>query len=131
MLVGANTKFSQSQENLDTQKSSLGIGLCEKHDILLNYVTSFQTRDLTAMDYWFLLCIGFVALALFEFALLLRIRFGKSSKVNGNQKEDNFEKIAEAKCYKIDRHAMRVFIAVHGVLVSIYFFVVYNRWNQH
>ena len=29
------------------------------------------------MDTWLLLCMGFVALALFEYAVLLTIRFGK------------------------------------------------------
>ena len=82
------------------------------------------------MDYWFLLCIGFVALALFEYAILLKIRYGKQSKVRSNVKGEKMEKIAEAKCSKIDGHAMRVFVAIHGVLVSIYFFVVYNYWKK-
>ena len=33
------------------------------------------------MDTWLLLCMGFVALALFEYAVLLAIRFGKQGEI--------------------------------------------------
>ena len=37
----------------------------------------FQTRYLTALDIWLLLCMLFVAMATFEYATLLGIKFGK------------------------------------------------------
>ena len=39
--------------------------------------TDFQTRYLTALDIWLLLCMLFVAMATFEYATLLGIKFGK------------------------------------------------------
>ena len=79
---------------------------------------------MTALDIWFLICIGFVAMALFEYAILLGIKYGKHNKANNNQNGEKFDKIAEARCRLIDYHAMRVFIALHVVLVGIYFFVL-------
>ena len=90
-----------------------------------------QTRDVTAMDFWFLICIIFVAMALFEYAILLAIKFGKQNKVNANRKGEKKDKMAEAKCCMIDRHALRVFAALYGAIVGIYFFVVYNHESQN
>ena len=87
-------------------------------------VCLLQTRDLTALDFWFLVCILFVASALCEYAILLGIKFGKQN--NGKGERHDKMALADAKCRMIDRHALRVFIALHGAVVGFYFFVVVN-----
>ena len=66
----------------------------------------------------------FVAMALFEYAILLAIKFRKQNKVNGTKKGEKYDEMAEATCHMIDRHALRVFMALHGAIVGIYFCVV-------
>ena len=78
------------------------------------------------MDSWFLMCVFFVAMALFEYATLLWIKFKKRA----NGKTDRHDREVEAKCCRIDQHALRVFIALHGVAVSIYFFIAYNYYES-
>ena len=50
---------------------------------------------MTALDIWFLICIGFVAMALFEYAILLGIKYGKHNKANSNQNGEKFDKIGQ------------------------------------
>ena len=94
---------------------------------LENYEVLLQTRDLTALDIWFLICIFFVSSALCEYAILLGIKFGRQN----NGKGERYDKMADAKCRMIDRHALRVFIALHGAIVGVYFFVVYNYQSKN
>ena len=47
------------------------------------------------MDIWLLLSMMFVASAIFEYAVLLAIRFGKNWKIN---EEKNAQKKKEQKC---------------------------------
>ena len=78
------------------------------------------------MDSWFLMCVFFVAMALFEYATLLWIKFKKRA----NGKSDRHDREVEAKCRRIDQHALIGFIALHGAAVSIYFFVAYNYYES-
>ena len=80
------------------------------------------------MDMWLLLCMLFVALALFEYAIMLTIRFGKQDKnrsANKNGTIDDF--VAEMKCRKIDRWALRAFLAAHVVTMGTYFYILQSK----
>ena len=68
----------------------------------------------------------FVAMAMFEYAILLAIKFGKQNKISAekNLKED---KMAAEKCRRIDLYALRTFIGVHVLTVGTYFY--YARHN--
>ena len=72
------------------------------------------------MDVWLLLCILFVALATFEYAILLSIRFGKGKKRNEKgSREDKQEK-----CYKVDKMSLRMFVGIYILTVATYFYRV-------
>ena len=79
---------------------------------------------MTALDIWLLLSMIFVALATFEYAVLLAIKFGKQSE--GSKKDVDGRKRNE-KCRKIDRYALRVFTAAYGVSVFTYFYAVLTK----
>ena len=72
------------------------------------------------MDVWLLLCMLFVASALFEYAILLAIRYGKQNKVSAKIMGKEEEAAAIQKCLKLDRYALRVFITLHVVKVCTY-----------
>ena len=76
------------------------------------------------MDIWLLLSMMFVASAIFEYAVLLAIRFGKNWKIN---EEKNAQKKKEHKCYKVDRISLKMFIGTYIFAVVTYFFVFINR----
>ena len=84
-----------------------------------------QTRGLTAMDSWLLLCQLFVALATFEYAVLLGVKFGRQDKARVGEK-NHCQKMADEKCRKIDRYALRLFFGLHTLAVAVYFFVIYS-----
>ena len=81
------------------------------------------------LDIWLLLCVIFVALALFEYAILLAIRFGKQNKINDNMTGNDGADNAIAKCRKIDRYALRVFLALNVVTVCTYLSIIYTYRN--
>ena len=82
------------------------------------------------LDIWLLLCVIFVALALFEYAILLAIRFGKqNNKINDNMTGNDAADKAIAKCRKIDRYALRVFLALNVVTVCTYLSIIYTYRN--
>ena len=83
-----------------------------------------QTQVSTAQDIWLLLSMIFVALATFEYAVLLAIKFGKQSE--GSKKDVGGKKRNE-KCCKIDRYALRVFTAAYSVSVFTYFYAVLTK----
>ena len=84
---------------------------------------------MTALDIWLLLSMIFVALATFEYAVLLAIKFRKQSE--GTKKEVDNRRRME-KCRKIDRYALRAFIVVYGVAVLAYFYsVITNHDKTH
>ena len=95
-----------------SNQSSLNHTLSLKH---------FQTRHLTAMDIWLLLCMMCVALATFEYAVMLAIRFGKGKKINP---EGGAIGKKEEKCNKVDRISLRLFLGIYILTVGSYFYSV-------
>ena len=78
------------------------------------------------MDIWLLLCMMFVALATFEYAVLLAIWFGKGKNICaqgevGPNKED--------KCNKMDRISLKIFFGIYIFTVGSYFFTVFSLSN--
>ena len=73
------------------------------------------------MDMWLLLCMMFVALAAFEYTIMLSIRFGKGKKqgAKGGVVENK-----ERKCNKIDRLSLRMFLGIYIITVGSYFYAV-------
>ena len=73
------------------------------------------------MDIWLLLSMVFVALAIFEYAILLAIRFGKG-------KDEEIEMYAEENkvrtCYRVDRISLRVFVGAYILAVCAYFVIL-------
>ena len=76
------------------------------------------------MDIWLLLSMMFVASAIFEYAVLLAIRFGNNWKIN---EQKNAQKKKEQKCYKVDRISLKMFIGTYIFAAVTYFFVFINR----
>ena len=71
------------------------------------------------MDIWLLLCMLFVTLATFEYALLIAIRFNKGRKIVDRMWDATESKVE--KCNKIDRVSLTVFGGSFLVTVVIYF----------
>ena len=76
------------------------------------------------MDIWLLLCMLFVALATFEYAVMLAIRFGKAKKIHAKMgtKENK-----EEKCNKMDRISLGIFMGMYILTVGSYFYTVTSR----
>ena len=83
--------------------------------------SSFQAREITAMDTWLLISMIFVAMATFEYAVLLALRFGRGKKIN--PMGDEFEN-KEERCYRVDRISFILFMVVYILIVVVYFIVV-------
>ena len=84
------------------------------------------------MDIWMLICMGFVASAQFEYAMLLNIRFGKLNGIrNAGEKLRKAEEASEGKCRKIDWFAMRIFLVVYILTVGSYFYNVCSKSSSH
>ena len=64
---------------------------------------------------------AFVAMAMFEYAILLAIKFGKQNKIS-SEKDPSEERKAAEKCRKIDLYVLRAFIAANSVTVCAYFY---------
>ena len=79
------------------------------------------------MDVWLLLCKLFVALALFEYSVLLAIRFGKQNKIAADMSGNKSHVLAEIKCHKIDRYALRSFLALFAFFMGTYFCIICAR----
>ena len=73
------------------------------------------------MDIWLLLCMMFVALVTFEYAIMLAIRFGNGNKIH-------VERLAKEKkedaCNKMDRICLRVFLGIYILTGGSYFYTV-------
>ena len=80
---------------------------------------------MTALDIWLLLSMIFVALATFEYAILLKIKFGGGGVKNNLRKEVD-SKRRDEKCRKMDHYALVVFLGAYGITVLSYF-TVYNK----
>ena len=99
-----------------------------------------QAKAVTALDVWLLICVTFVAMALFEYAALLKIRFHRTRnvKVAASRKGKTARMIAEfadetlvteaiALCATIDKMALVVFVAMFFVASFIYW-LSYSLW---
>ena len=73
------------------------------------------------MDAWMFICMLFVAMAKFEYAMQLKIRFGTLNKINNKEEKDCNTKTYE-KGRKIDRYALRIFIAIYIFTLGVYFY---------
>ena len=80
---------------------------------------------MTALDVWMLSCVMHLVLSIFEYALLLGIRYGKQFKINTNKKGSRNDK-TERMCLTIDRYALRVFVALQLLTVGTYFYNYYT-----
>ena len=76
---------------------------------------------MTALDAWFLICMLFVAMAMFEYAILLSIKFGKQNRISA-EKSPGEEKKEQETCRIIDLYALRAFIGAHALTICTYFF---------
>ena len=76
---------------------------------------------MTAMDIWMLLSMLFVASAQFEYAVQLKIRFGKTNKIGTRAGKEGGAK-AEEKCRIIDRRALKVFLGAYILTVGAYIY---------
>ena len=72
---------------------------------------------MTAMDIWLLMCMLFVALATFEYAILLTAKYGKKSRRNAHQG-------AEEKYCKWDNYALKLFMGAYILTVGTYFYLL-------
>ena len=75
------------------------------------------------MDAWFINCMLHVTMAMFEYAILLTIKFGKQKTISADENAGE-EKIAVKKCRKMDLYALRVFIACYSLSIVIYFYIM-------
>ena len=81
---------------------------------------------MTALDIWLLLSMIFVALATFEYAILLRIKFGRENGKNTLKREVESRKRDE-KCRKMDHYALIMFLVAYGITVFAYF----SAYSKH
>ena len=75
------------------------------------------------MDIWLLMCLLFVALATFEYAILLKMTFWKTRKVmtmGDSVDEEKRDKI----CHSIDCLALPIFSFIYTLSVISYFTVL-------
>ena len=85
---------------------------------------TFQARYVTAMDAWLLMCMLTVGLAIFEYAICLATLFGKQRKNKTNTKgQENAAAAQRSRCHKIDRYALRLFVAAYNMSVGTYFYI--------
>ena len=80
------------------------------------------------MDIWLLLSMMFVALAVFEYAILLGIRFGNGKKIQIKRgAKENKEMALLCKC--ADRVSLRMFMGIYILIVGSYFITVATHNN--
>ena len=85
----------------------------------------FQTRNMTAMDIWLLKCMLFVALATFEYAMLLAMRFGTHLISASEKSKDAFRR-----CVKIDRLSLKIFFLAYFLSLGTYFYYVGSQYHK-
>lgn len=81
---------------------------------------------MTALDTWILMCTSFVALATFEYATVVAIKFWKRDKIGTIQNFGGGDKL-DMMCHKIDRSALIVFTVTFCLSVACYIIVVINK----
>ena len=79
---------------------------------------------MTALDIWMSCCRVFVCLAIFEYAIQLKIRFGARSKIGTTRDRERKTKM-ENKCRKIDQYALMILSGIYILTVCIYFYKFY------
>ena len=77
---------------------------------------------MTAMDTWMLVCMIFVVLAKFEYAVQLKIQFGRATKISNVGANENKIK-SEKRCQRIDRYALVTFLGTYLLTVGAYFYI--------
>ena len=75
---------------------------------------------MTALDIWLHLCGYVVFFAMLEYAILLKIRFGKD--ISDKAGQENYRRAAWEKCRKIDHYAMIIFPIAFGLSNFVYFY---------
>ena len=78
---------------------------------------------MTALDIWLLMCLLFVALATFEYAILLKMTFWKTRKVMTMEDSVDEEK-RDKVCHNIDCIALPIFSLIYALTVISYFTVL-------
>ena len=91
----------------------------------MGYYIHLQTQFVTALDIWILLCMLFVATATFEYAMLLIIRYRKP--MDKGKTGDMYDMMEET-IRKVDRCALRAFVAIYVLTDSVYFFIVHSKF---
>ena len=62
----------------------------------------------------------YIAFAMFEYAILLAINFGKQNKIAPCMSPGE-EEMQQEKCHRIDRYALRGFVLAYALTISTYF----------
>ena len=79
------------------------------------------------MDIWLLKCMMFVAVATFEYAVLLGSRFGEQKHLSLMGYDANYK---ATKCNRVDKTCLLLFLGFYALAVVAYFVVV-TQWNHH
>ena len=74
------------------------------------------------MDIWLLLSMMFVALAIFQYAVLLAIRFRKAERIHVKMERGATKK--KVQCRKMDSISLKVFMGLYILAVGSYFYTV-------
>ena len=102
----------------------VSLAICFKQTTVFTKPFPFQTRTMTSLDIWMLICMIFVAAAQFEYAMQLKIHFGDMSQISDSIVQEK-KKSARGKCRKVDRYALKIFLAAYILTVGSYFLMVY------
>ena len=100
--------------------------LCPKETFVRDMIYP-QTRDVTAMDVWMFLCMIFVAMAMFEYAMQLKLHFGGGSIKIGNIDAKQNKIKSEKICCRNDRYALVIFLVAYISTVSTYFYIYVKK----
>ena len=75
--------------------------------------TTPLVSKISMLDVWSIGCILFVTMALFEYALILNVRFNSS----------DCDARLRARCHKLDRAAYKLSISLYVTFITIYFVI--------
>jgi hypothetical protein len=78
----------------------------------------FQLATMTAMDIWLLSCMGFVSLALLEYAALLWIKYDRGDEKN--KIKCATKKEVDKRCRRLDKLALVLFIVANALFNLCY-----------